>query len=96
MKLRQEYEYATNMATGKITDEELYNHVLRVVKDGHYNHLDVRIAHDVKFATMPSSTICEWYDKYDCNDDHITTLYKQVLKNNYPKSWETIQYIMNL
>ena len=25
MKLRQEYEYATNMATGKITDEELYN-----------------------------------------------------------------------
>ena len=95
MKLRQEYEYATNMATGKITDEELYNHVLRVVKDGHYNHLDVRIAHDVKFATMPSSTICEWYDKYGCNDDHVTTLYKQVLKNNYPKSWETIQYIMN-
>ena len=96
MRLQAEYEYAKTLATNKVTDNDLYEHVLRVGKEDRYNHLDVRIAHDLKFATMSSATVCTWYDKYGCNDDHVTTLYKQVLKNNYPKSWETIQYIMNL
>lgn len=94
MKLQNEYEYATNMAVGKVTDEELYNHVKRVVEQGKYNHLDVRIAHDLKFATMPSSTVCEWYDKYDCNDDHITTLYRRIIKERYPTTWGSIQDVL--
>lgn len=96
MKLKSEYEYAVNMATSKFTDEELYQHVLRVIKNGRYNHLDVRIAHDLKYATMPSSIICKWYDKYNCNDDHITTLYKKVIKDNYPMTWETIVSIQSI
>ena len=94
MKLKGEYEYAKALATGKVTDTDLYNHVLRVLKEGKYNHLDVRIAHDLKFATMSSATIVMWYDKYGCTDDHITTLYKRIIKNNYPMTWETIQACM--
>lgn len=96
MKLQAEYEYAKTLATGKVTDNNLYEHVLRVVKEGKYNHLDVRIAHDLKFATMSSATVCTWYDKYGCNDDHITTLYKRIIKDSYPMTWETIQSIMNM
>ena len=39
---------------------------------------------------MPLATVCEWYDKYDCNDEHITELYKRIIKENYPMTWEAI------
>lgn len=34
-------------------------------------------------AVTSDETICEWYDKYNCNDDHITTLAKRALKEVY-------------
>lgn len=47
---------------------------------GGYNDFETRLAWDCLHATVPSSVICEWYDKYDCNDSHITTLVKKALK----------------
>ena len=49
-------------------------------KSGNYNDFETRLAWDCLRLTVPSSTICEWYEKYNCNDTHITTLAKTALK----------------
>jgi 3-methyladenine DNA glycosylase AlkC len=49
-------------------------------ESGKYNDFETRLAWDCLRMTVPSSTICEWYEKYDCTDDHITTLAKKALK----------------
>ena len=49
-------------------------------KSGNYNDFETRFAWDCLRLTVPSSTICEWYEKYNCNDTHITTLAKTALK----------------
>ena len=49
-------------------------------KSGNYNDFETRLAWDCLRLTVPSSTICEWYEKYNCNDTHITTLAKAALK----------------
>lgn len=41
-------------------------------KSGDYNDFETRFT--------PSKTICAWYKKYNCNDNHITTLAKTALK----------------
>lgn len=35
---------------------------------------DVFIACSIVKAAVGTNTICEWYDKYDCTDDHVTSL----------------------
>ena len=49
-------------------------------KSGNYNDFETRLAWDCLRLTVPSSIICEWYEKYNCNDTHITTLAKTALK----------------
>ena len=49
-------------------------------KSGNYNDFETRLAWDCLRLTVPSSTICEWYEKYNCNDTHITTLAKAALQ----------------
>lgn len=49
-------------------------------KSGNYNDFETRLGWDCLRMTIPSSTICEWYEKYGCTDDHITTLVKKALK----------------
>ena len=46
-------------------------------KSGNYNKFDVRFAWDVGHAVFTTKEICNWYDEYKCNDDHITSLFKQ-------------------
>ena len=98
MKLQNEYEYATQMATSKVTDEALYEHAMNIAHTGAsgIKKLDVRIANDLKYATMPVNVICDWYAKYNCNDNHITTLYKRILKEHYPKTWDAVDGLSNL
>ncbi len=45
-------------------------------KSGNYNKFDVRFAWDVGHAVFTTKEICNWYDEYKCNDDHITSLFK--------------------
>ena len=49
-------------------------------KSGEYNDFETRLGWDCLKMTVPSDTICGWYNKYDCNDNHITTLVKAALK----------------
>lgn len=58
----------------------LENYAATLKKSGDYNDFETRLAWDCLRMTIPSSTICEWYEKYGCTDDHITTLAKKALK----------------
>jgi len=61
-------------------------HVELVKAAGNYKDLGTRIAWDLLYATKGTTWICELYSKYDCNDDHITTLAKRALRQVYPIS----------
>ena len=54
--------------------EKLKNHIHAVKESGGYKMLNVRIAWDIMRWRIGTSKMCDWYRKYDCNDDHITTL----------------------
>lgn len=60
--------------------KNLEEYAVDLQKYGLYKDFETRLAWDCLRKTIPASTICEWYDKYDCNDDHITTLAKKALK----------------
>lgn len=77
MKLAAELDFVVEKFK-QIRNLETYAANLK--KSGAYNDFETRLAWDCLRATVPSGTICEWYDKYDCNDDHITTLVKKALK----------------
>ena len=47
---------------------------------GNYNCFEVRFAWEVCHAAFSTKEVCSWYDKYDCNDNHITSLFKAACK----------------
>ena len=73
----------------KIDDLQLLEYAKKVEKSGHYNCLCTRIVNDIKYCISPS-IICDLYDKYNCNDTHITTLFKAITKELYPVTYEYI------
>ena len=58
----------------------LEEYAAKLKEYGKYKDFETRLAWDCLRMVVPSGTICEWYEKYDCNDDHITTLVKKALK----------------
>ena len=54
--------------------EKLKNHIQAVKESGEYKILNVRIVLDIMRWRIGTSRMCDWYRKYDCNDDHITSL----------------------
>lgn len=54
------------------TDVLAYREELRV--RGTYKDFNTRFVNDVKYAILSPSELCEWYDKYQCTDKHITSL----------------------
>ena len=43
---------------------------------GNYNKFEVRFAWEVCHAVFSTKEVCSWYDKYGCNDEHRTSLFK--------------------
>ena len=54
------------------TDVIAYREKLKA--SGKYNNFTVRFANDIKYAILTPNELCEWYDKYQCTDKHITNL----------------------
>ena len=54
------------------TDVIAYREKLRV--KGTYKDFNTRFVNDVKYAILSPSELCDWYDKYQCTDKHITSL----------------------
>jgi hypothetical protein len=91
MKLDKLYKDVADKVVCNISEQNLIAYIYNVKAKGNYKDLTVRIANDVKHATFKPDIICEWYDEYNCNDNHITTLFKKVIKENYPNAWKVIQ-----
>lgn len=91
MKLDNLYNDVANKVVACIPEQMLIDHVRAVQNSGRHKNLTVRIAHDIKNVVFSPATTCEWYDKYDCNDNHITTLFKRVVRENYPNVWKILQ-----
>lgn len=47
---------------------------------GNFKDFEVRLSWDLLRAVFRTSEICEWYDKYDCHDSHITALAKTSMR----------------
>ena len=77
MKLKSEIQFIRESFKG-ISNLREYAEILKA--NGNYKDFGTRLAWDCIRATIPSEIICGWYDKYNCNDDHITTLAKAVLR----------------
>ena len=41
-----------------------------------YKCFEVRFAWEVCHAVYSTKEICKWYDEYNCNDGHITSLFQ--------------------
>lgn len=77
MKLEQELDFVVQRFK-QIKNLETYAANLK--KSGAYDDFETRLGWDCLRATVPPTTICEWYYKYECTDAHITTLVKKALK----------------
>ena len=91
IKLRAEYDNVSKHVVACITEDNLLAHVNRIISSADYKNLTTRVANDIKCVTVPSYEVCRWYNEYDCNDDHVTTLFKTIIKNHYPKVWAILQ-----
>ena len=77
MKLKSEIPFIRERFS-KIPN--LSEYAANLKANGKYNDFGTRLAWDCLRATISSEIICGWYDKYQCNDDHITTAAKAVLR----------------
>ena len=77
MKLKNEIPFIRE-SFSKITNLPEYAEKLKAT--GNYKDFGTRLAWDCIYATIPIGTICGWFDKYNCHDDHITTAAKAVLR----------------
>ena len=78
MKLQKEFETVKKQFADNLEKIKEYAPALKA--SGQYNNFEIRLAHDCLRAFVGTKTMCEWYEKYNCNDSHITTLGKKVLK----------------
>lgn len=91
MKLQPIYSEVAKSVTTRISETVLIRHINIIIESGMYHNLVTRVAHDIKNSVFSAQEVCMWYDKYDCHDEHITTLFKRVIKNEYPMAWEILQ-----
>jgi hypothetical protein len=93
MKLNKIYNKVVARVTERIPEENLLDYIEVVQKEGNYKNLTVRTVNDIKNAVFSPQEICSSYDEYNCDDNHITTLFKKVIKENYPNAWKVIQEV---
>lgn len=81
MKLRNELNFVTTEYKKNIDKIEEYAKWLK--ENGEYKNFETRLSWDILRGIIGTTTICSWYDKYDCNDAHIKTLARRALKEVY-------------
>ena len=78
MKLQNEYETVKNAFSKEFDRIKKYARELK--ESGDYNDFERRLTFDCLRAFIGVKTMCNWYYKYDCNDNHIYTLGRKALK----------------
>ena len=79
MKLENERQYVIDKMR-KLDAEKVKEYAENVKASGDYRNFETRITNDILAACIPVSMRCDWYEKYSCNDTHITTLAKSCVK----------------
>lgn len=82
MKMQAELNNVINRF--KKIAERIPAHAEKLRQSGNYKDFKTRLAWDCLYAVYSASEICEWYDKYNVHDQHITTLAKKALDQVYP------------
>lgn len=77
MKLQPELDYVVEKFK---QIKSLENYAAKLKASGNYNDFETRLGWDCLRATVPVEVRYSWYEKYGCNDEHITTLVKKALK----------------
>ncbi len=78
MKLQKEFEFVKNQFADNL--EKIKNYAPKLKASGNYKDFEVRLTWDCIRAFIGSGTVCLWYEKYGCNDTHVTTVGKKALK----------------
>ena len=79
MKLENERSYVIDQMK-KLDPAQVKAYAAQVKASGDYRNFETRIANDILAACIPVPTRCNWYEKYNCNDTHITTLARACVK----------------
>ena len=78
MKLKNEYDYIYKQFNDHI--DRINEYAPQLKASGQYKDYEVRLVWDCLRAFVGSGTICLWYDRYNCNDQHIFTVGRKALK----------------
>lgn len=78
MKLKDELEFVKKQFEKNL--EKIKDYAPKLKASGNYNDFEKRLTFDCLRAFVGTATICDWYEKYNCNDNHIYTLGKNALK----------------
>ena len=78
MKLQKEYNFIKSQFAANL--DKIKDYAPKLKESGQYKDFEVRLAWDCIRAFVGSGTVCMWYEKYNCNDSHITTVGKKALK----------------
>lgn len=81
MKLGKEIPYVTEKMRELSSTYDLVKYVEDVRESGNYKVLKNRVASDLIRAACGSTYLCGLYDKYGCDDSHITTLALRCMKD---------------
>lgn len=78
MKLKKEFNFVYGVFEQNI--DKIREYAPELKASGDYKDFEKRLTFDCMRAFVGTETMCDWYKKYDCNDGHIYTLGKIVLK----------------
>ena len=81
MKLGKEIPYVTEKMRELSSTYFTRSYVEDVRESGNYKVLKNRVASDLIRAACGSTYLCGLYDKYGCDDSHITTLALRCMKD---------------
>lgn len=77
MKLKNELQNVINRF--ETIKDKIPPYAEQLKASGNYKDFRTRLAWDCLNAVFSSGEICEWYEKYNAHDEHITTLAKKAL-----------------
>ena len=80
MKLQNEYKGLIERLV-KVDRGQIKRHAEYLREEGGCKCFETRLSWDLLRFVTPTATICSWYEVYDCNDSHITTLAKKACKD---------------
>ena len=89
MKLKNESSEMVRRFSGIL--ENIKDYAPTLAARGGYNDFITRLSWDVLRACYKSAEICEWYEKYNCDDAHITTAARAALLAVYPGAIDLIE-----